>query len=261
MAKNLPKSYGKGIGLVEKAYMSHGPSLDFDIAVSDMLYAAERSRAPDDMATAEGAAHAVEHLKSQGLVMANPRATTPKMLAAQARSSIVLKRAHAILASRGCSFKDAMVTAWTEAKTKANGGRGMDQLHRQAMDGQEWAQYLEARAGNAYNVPEMYANGGRKGVKRNSSPTRGQDALWTAAYDGQPWAKFEMARTGRSYNVPNMWAGQGMSTDELAINATKRNPGLKKGQNIMKLAAKRYHAGEFSSMQEAVSAVAAERRR
>jgi hypothetical protein len=203
----------------------------------------------ESKAAREGARSALVHLEAKGHIPglhSNPRKVTPKMLAAQARSRIVLKRAHAILASRGCSFKDAMVTAWTESKTKTNGSRGMDQLYRQAMDGQEWAQYLEARAGNAYNVPNMYANGR---MKRNSSPTRGQDALWTAAYDGQPWAKFEMARTGRSYNVPNMWAGQAYA-----------NPGLKKGQNIMKEAAKRYRRGDFDSMQEAVSAVAAERR-
>ena len=269
------KAFRDGITAVEKAFTSghrFGQEEDPDGMV---MYFAAKAGYHDDSeighessaeskAAREGARSALVHLEAKGHIPglhSNPRKVTPKMLAAQARSRIVLKRAHAILASRGCSFKDAMVTAWTEAKTKANSGRGMDQLYRQAMDGQEWAQYLEARAGNAYNVPEMYANGGRKGVKRNSSPTRGQDALWTAAYDGQPWAKFEMARTGRSYNVPNMWAGQGMSTDELAVNATKRNPGLKKGQNIMKLAAKRYHAGEFNSMQEAVSAVAAERRR
>jgi hypothetical protein len=201
-------------------------------------------------AAREGVRAALLHLEMKGLIFPhvhNPKRNySEKQLAAQARSRAVLKRAHAILASRGCSFKDAMVAAWEETKVKKNTGRGMTPLWRQAMDGNQWAQYEAARQGLAYNVPNMYANGRKT---RRNSPTRGKDALWLAAYDGQPWAQFEMARTGRSYNVPNMWAGQAYA-----------NPGLKKGQNIMKQAAKRYRAGEFDSMQEAVSAVAAERR-
>jgi hypothetical protein len=276
MANNLHKSYGKGIGLIESAYQRHGSGLDFDRTVSEMLHAAERSRVPHDMATAEGAAHAVAHLKSEGVVKTNPRTATPKSLEAERRSRAVLIRAHQILAENNCSFKNAMVTAWKELaegklqpvdprpKTKKNTGgmgtRGMDHLWRQAMDGNDWAEYLQARAGKAYNTPNMYANGRMPSVRRNvNSPTRGHDALWLQAWDGQPWAMHEMARTGRAYNVPNMWAGQG-GNDELQISATKSNPGLKKGQSLMKAAAKRYHAGEFDTMPEAVSAVAAERR-
>jgi len=255
------KAFRDGITAVEKAYTSghrFGQEEDPDGMV--MYFAAKagyhddsdigQESSAESKAAREGARSALVHLESKGHIPglhSNPRKVTPKMLAAQARSRVVLKRAHAILASRGCSFKDAMVTAWSESKVKTNSGRGMTHMYRQAMDGNEWAQFEMARQGMAYNVPSMYANGRKM---RKNSLTRGQDALWTAAYDGQPWAQFEMARTGRSYNVPNMWAGQAYA-----------NPGLKKGQNIMKLAAKRYRAGEFSSMQEAVSAVAAERRR
>jgi hypothetical protein len=290
MAKNLTQSYIKGVGLIETAYKTHGAEADFDRAVNQMLHAAEASRAPHDTAHAEGAAHALSHLKAEGLVRSNPRETTPKMIEAQRRSRAVLARAHAILAANNCSFKGAMGQAWTELregkiqpmdprpkvkkprppKVKTNSGgigtRGMDHLWRQAMDGNEWAHYLEARAGKAYNVPDMYANGrGSRGGRRTRAnngdlPTRGMDALWLQAWDGQPWAQHEMARTGRAYNVPNMWAGQNGGNEELILNATKQNPGLRKGQNIMKLAAQRYRAGEFSSMQDAVSAVAAERR-
>jgi hypothetical protein len=272
----LMKSYGKGVGIVESAY-ARGGAQGIDQVINDILFAAERAQAPHDMAKIEGAVHAVEHLKAEGLVRHNPREVTPKMIESQRRSRAVLSRAHGILAERGCSFKDAMTTAWAELasgkiqpmdakpkekkpRTKKNSGgigtRGMDHLWRQAMDGNEWAQYLEARAGKAYNVPDMYANGRVASVRRNvNSPTRGHDALWLQAWDGQPWAQWEMARTGRAYNVPNMWAGQTGGNQELQLSATKSNP-----QNIMKVAAKRYRAGEFSTMQEAVSAVAAERR-
>lgn len=275
MASNLAKSYGKGISFVETKF-TRGGDVDFDRVVSQMLHAAERSRAPHDMAAAEGAAHAVAHLKSEGAVKTNPRTATAKSLEAERRSRAVLSRAHQILASNNCSFKNAMITAWTELregklqpmdprpKTKKNtgtsGSRGMDQMWRQAMDGNEWAEYLQARAGKAYNTPDMYANGRKAKVRRNiNSPTRGMDHLWLQAWDGQPWAQWEMSRTGRAYNVPNMWAGQA-GNEELILNATKQNPGLRKGQNIMSAAAKRYRAGEFDSMPEAVSAVAAERR-
>jgi hypothetical protein len=276
MANNFHKSYGKGISFIESAYQRHGAEADFDHTVSQMLHAAERSRAPHDMATAEGAAHAVAHLKSEGAIKTNPRTATAKSLEAQRRSRAVLSRAHQSLAENNCTFKNAMITAWKELaegklqpmdprpKTKKNTGgigtRGMDHLWRQAMDGNEWAAYLEARAGKAYNVPEMYANGRMPSVRRNiNSPTRGNDHLWLQAWDGQPWAMHEMARTGRAYNVPNMWAGQA-GNEELILNATKQNSGLRKGQSLMKAAAARYHAGDFATMQEAVSAVAAERR-
>ena len=250
MSQDLTKSYKKGITDIETEFMiGAAGERSFEDTLNHILRESERSAMPNDMARLAGQAHALVHLADKGLVKTNPKKRSEKQEAAIARSREVLRKAHAILASRGCSFKDAMVTAWQEAKMKKNsGGRGMTHMWRQAMDGNDWAQFEMARQGMAYNVPSMYANRGR--ARRNgSNPTRGQDALWLQAYDGQPWAQFEMARTGRSYNVPNMWAGQAYA-----------NPGLKKGQNIMKEAAKRYRRGDFDSMQEAVSAVAAERR-
>jgi hypothetical protein len=218
MANELVKAYKAGITDMEREFMlGRAGERDFQRTIDRILVASERSQAPADLARLAGQAHAAVHLADQGLVKSNPRKETEKSRAAVERSRVVLKRAHAILASRGCSFKDAMVAAWAETKAGA----------------------IKANSGD--------------------NPTRGQDFLWLAAWDKQPWAQFEMARTGRAYNVPNMWAGQEIG--ELQANATRANPGLKKGQSLMKAAAKRYRAGEFSSMQEAVSAVAAERRR
>lgn len=220
MSKELVNAYKKGVTDMEKDFMiGTAGERSFENTINRILIASERSQDPEQLARLAGQAHAAVHLAEQGLVKSNPKKPlTAKQQAAVDRSRTVLKRAHAILASRGCSFKDAMVQAWTETRGAA-----------------------------------IKANSG-------SLPTRGQDFLWLAAWDKQPWAQYEMARTGRAYNVPNMWAGN-EGNDELRASATRSNPGLKKGQSLMKAAAKRYHAGEFSSMPEAVSAVAAERRR
>ena len=206
MSKHLSNAYRQGVSKVERDYMNGNGERDLE----SILHAIERksisSNDAAELARLAGEAHASVHLAEQGHIKSNPRKQTDKSKAAVERSRVVLRRAHAILASRGCSFKDAMVTAWQEAKAGA--------------------------------------------IKQNSGITRGNDALWLAAYDGQPWAQFEMARTGRSYNVPNMWAGQAYA-----------NRGLQKGQSNMAIAAKRYRAGEFASMQDALSAVSAERRR
>lgn len=250
------RAYVKGVEAVEDVVVRVPPGTDeFDVMITELLSAAEAAPDASGEAELQGVVDAVNHLAQEGHgeVVVNPRKLTPKMKAAQDRSRTVLKRAHAILASRGCSFKEAMVQAWSESKVKTNSPTRMtDLLWAKAYDGEEAARFEMARSGRAYNVPNMYAASNPRRTRKNVSlPSRGTTLLWARAFDGNNAEMYEMARQGLDYNVPNMG-----STGRMHMN-----PGLKKGQSLMKAAAKRYRAGEFSSMQEAVSAVAAERRR